>query len=69
MNDDSDPTLTADTSASLRPFFSPSSVAVIGASRDLASIGGRLLDSVLIHVPGDAVSFGGFLEAAVDERE
>ena len=23
----------------------------------------------LIHVPGDAVSFGGFLEAAVDERE
>jgi acyl-CoA synthetase (NDP forming) len=43
------PDLSASSEAlsSLRPFFRPSSVAVIGASRDPASIGGRLLDSVL----------------------
>jgi acetyl coenzyme A synthetase (ADP forming)-like protein len=34
-------------SASLQPFFRPASVAVIGASRDPESIGGRLLDAVL----------------------
>jgi acyl-CoA synthetase (NDP forming) len=34
-------------SDSLRPFFRPSSVAVIGASRDPASLGGRLLGAVL----------------------
>lgn len=33
--------------ASLRPFFKPRSVAVIGASRDPESIGHRLLESVL----------------------
>jgi acetyl coenzyme A synthetase (ADP forming)-like protein len=33
--------------ASLQPFFRPSSVAILGASRDPASIGGRLLDAVL----------------------
>jgi acyl-CoA synthetase (NDP forming) len=35
------------TAASLRPFFAPRSVAVIGASRDPRSIGFRLLDALL----------------------
>ncbi|MHC9063354.1 bifunctional acetate--CoA ligase family protein/GNAT family N-acetyltransferase [Nitrospira sp. CMX1] len=34
------------TTASLRPFFHPQSVAVVGASRDLKSIGYRLLDAL-----------------------
>jgi acetyl coenzyme A synthetase (ADP forming)-like protein len=35
------------TAASLRPFFRPQSVAVIGASRDPASIGRRVLDALV----------------------
>jgi acetyl coenzyme A synthetase (ADP forming)-like protein len=35
------------TVASLRPFFRPSSVAVVGASRDSAHIGHRLLDTIV----------------------
>jgi acetyl coenzyme A synthetase (ADP forming)-like protein len=35
------------TSASLRPFFRPKSVAVIGASRDPNSLGHRILDALL----------------------
>ena len=35
------------TTASLHPFFRPRSVAVVGASRDAASIGHRLLDALL----------------------
>jgi acetyl coenzyme A synthetase (ADP forming)-like protein len=35
------------TTASLRPFFHPQSVAVIGASRDPQSIGHRLLDALI----------------------
>ena len=35
------------TAASLRPFFRPRAVAVIGASRDPTSIGGRLLNALL----------------------
>jgi acetyl coenzyme A synthetase (ADP forming)-like protein len=35
------------TTASLRPFFQPRSVAVIGASRNPASIGGRLLNALV----------------------
>ncbi len=35
------------TVASLRPFFRPRSVAVVGASRDPAAIGHRLLDAVI----------------------
>ncbi|HSA87295.1 MAG TPA: GNAT family N-acetyltransferase, partial [Nitrospira sp.] len=34
------------TTASLRPFFHPTSVAIVGASRDPKSIGYRLLDAV-----------------------
>jgi acetyl coenzyme A synthetase (ADP forming)-like protein len=37
------------TTASLRPFFHPHTVAVVGASRDPASIGYRLLDSLVTH--------------------
>ncbi|TAJ07979.1 MAG: GNAT family N-acetyltransferase [Nitrospirae bacterium] len=43
------------TTASLRPFFHPRSVAVVGASRDPASIGGRLLAALR------AASFAGAL--------
>lgn len=43
------------TTASLRPFFQPRSVAVVGASRDPASIGGRLLAALR------AASFAGAL--------
>src|SRR5260370_32508483 len=35
------------TTASLRPFFHPRAVAVIGASRDSSSIGNRLLDGLI----------------------
>jgi acetate---CoA ligase (ADP-forming) len=35
------------TTASLRPFFQPRSVAVIGASRNSSSIGGRLLNALI----------------------
>lgn len=35
------------TQASLRPFFEPGSVAIVGASRDLNSIGGRILRNVI----------------------
>ena len=35
------------TAASLRPFFYPNAVAVVGASRDPRSIGGRLLNALL----------------------
>src|SRR4029077_13358716 len=35
------------TAASIRPFFKPNAVAVIGASRDSASIGYRILDEIL----------------------
>jgi acetyl coenzyme A synthetase (ADP forming)-like protein len=35
------------TTASMRPFFNPQSVAVIGASRDPGSIGYRILDALL----------------------
>lgn len=35
------------TTASLRPFFHPNAVAVVGASRDPASIGYRLLDALV----------------------
>lgn len=45
----------AATIASLRPFFRPRSVAVVGASRDPASIGGRLLAALR------AASFAGAL--------
>lgn len=45
----------AATIASLRPFFRPRSVAVVGASRDPASIGGRLLAALR------AASFSGTL--------
>jgi acetyl coenzyme A synthetase (ADP forming)-like protein len=34
---------------SLRPFFRPRSVAVVGASRDPSSIGGRLLDALVAN--------------------
>ena len=37
------------TAASLRSFFEPRSVAVIGASRDPASIGGRLLNALVTN--------------------
>lgn len=37
------------TTASLRPFFHPQSVAVIGASRDQKSIGFRLLDALVTN--------------------
>lgn len=37
------------TTASLRPFFQPRSVAVIGASRDPASIGYRILEALIMH--------------------
>jgi acetyl coenzyme A synthetase (ADP forming)-like protein len=37
----------ATTAASLRPFFRPRSVAVVGASRDPAGIGYRLLDALI----------------------
>jgi acyl-CoA synthetase (NDP forming) len=43
----SDDPAPADATASLRAFFRPSSVAVIGASRDAGGIGRRLLDSVI----------------------
>lgn len=35
------------TAASLRPFFRPQGIAVVGASRDPISIGGRLLDALV----------------------
>jgi acetyl coenzyme A synthetase (ADP forming)-like protein len=35
--------------ASLRPFFRPRSVAVVGASRDPSSIGGRLLNALIAN--------------------
>lgn len=35
------------TQASLRPFFEPQSVAVVGASRDTKSIGGRILGNII----------------------
>src|SRR5262249_15307811 len=35
------------TAASLRPFFKPNAVAVVGASRDAQSIGRRILDALL----------------------
>lgn len=35
------------TAASLRPFFRPNAVAVVGASRDPASIGGRILQALV----------------------
>ena len=37
------------TAESLRPFFRPSAVAVVGASRDPASIGGRVIASLVAH--------------------
>jgi acetyl coenzyme A synthetase (ADP forming)-like protein len=37
------------TTASLRPFFHPESVAVVGASRDPASIGYRVLDALVMN--------------------
>ena len=37
------------TAASLRSFFEPRSVAVVGASRDPASIGGRLLNALVTN--------------------
>jgi acetyl coenzyme A synthetase (ADP forming)-like protein len=37
------------TIASLRPFFQPKSVAVIGASRDSASIGHRILEALILN--------------------
>ena len=37
------------TIASLRPFFHPRSVAVIGASRDPSSIGYRILEALVLH--------------------
>ncbi|HAM41357.1 MAG TPA: GNAT family N-acetyltransferase [Candidatus Omnitrophica bacterium] len=37
------------TAVSLRPFFHPTSVAVVGASRDPSSIGYRILDALLMH--------------------
>ena len=37
------------TIASLRPFFHPRSVAVVGASRDPQSIGYRLLEGLILH--------------------
>jgi acetyl coenzyme A synthetase (ADP forming)-like protein len=37
------------TTASLRPFFRPRSVAVIGASRDPASIGYRILEALIMN--------------------
>src|SRR5690348_15223970 len=43
----SDDPAPADATASLRAFFRPSSVAVIGASRETGGIGRRLLDSVI----------------------
>lgn len=39
----------AATTASLRPFFRPRSVAVVGASRDPSSIGFRLLDALVVN--------------------
>jgi len=35
--------------ASLRPFFQPKSVAVVGASRDTSSIGYRILESLVLY--------------------
>ena len=35
------------TAASLRPLFAPRAVAVVGASRDRTSIGGRILDALV----------------------
>jgi len=43
------------TAASLHPFFRPRSVAVVGASRDSASVGYRILDALV-----RAASAGGF---------
>jgi acetyl coenzyme A synthetase (ADP forming)-like protein len=40
---------TVATTASLRPFFRPRSVAVVGASRDPASIGCRILDALVTN--------------------
>lgn len=37
------------TAASLRPFFEPRSVAVVGASRDPSSIGYRILDALIMN--------------------
>jgi len=37
------------TAASLRPLFFPSSIAVVGASREPGSVGNRLLDSLIQH--------------------
>lgn len=37
------------TTASLRPIFKPRSVAVVGASRDLSSIGYRILEALIIN--------------------
>ena len=37
------------TVASLRPFFRPKSVAVVGASRDLSSIGHRILEALVLN--------------------
>ncbi len=37
------------TVASLRPFFKPGTVAVVGASRDPASVGYRLVDALVTH--------------------
>ncbi|MBI2209618.1 MAG: GNAT family N-acetyltransferase [Deltaproteobacteria bacterium] len=37
------------TAASLRPFFEPRSVAVVGASRDPSSIGYRILDALIVN--------------------
>ncbi|MBI3063827.1 MAG: GNAT family N-acetyltransferase [Deltaproteobacteria bacterium] len=37
------------TTASLRPFFQPGSVAVVGASRDPAAIGGRILNALIAN--------------------
>ncbi len=37
------------TTASLRPFFEPHSVAVVGASRDPSSIGYRILEALIIN--------------------
>jgi acetate---CoA ligase (ADP-forming) len=47
------------TTASLRPFFRPRSIAFIGASRDTSSMGGRILDALVaggFHGPIYAVN-------------
>jgi acetyl coenzyme A synthetase (ADP forming)-like protein len=44
-----EPTRTRTRIASLRPFFRPRSVALVGASRDPASIGHRLLEALVRH--------------------